>query len=187
MLAAPPTLVAGRTALDRADAAAQTGVVKQTKPARAEVAAARSAAKTALADLDGQLAAYRASLDQLLSEAAGLPAAQRQALESVAKDGTAEAAAIQELGAGLAASADTYTELDQAQATWLNRASAGWYRSTSESAAAYAVLARPQRTSLQRARDQLAAADGAREAASTQQQQTLRAADAALDPLRGAG
>lgn len=77
-----------------------------------------------------------------------------------------------------------YLALDEAQSTWVERASAGWYRSQAEAAGAYAVLVRPQRAALDSARQRLRAADAARRTATERQTAALAAADRALDGLR---
>ena len=77
-----------------------------------------------------------------------------------------------------------FAALSQAQSTWLDRASAGWYRTTAEAAGAYAVLRRPVVPRLEQARTDLARADTARRPATERMRAALRTADAALASLR---
>jgi hypothetical protein len=69
------------------------------------------------------------------------------------------------------------------QALWYDRASTGWYRSTDEAAAAYAVATQPLRHSVDNASRLFAATDRARRDATAEYAATV----AALRPVLGGG
>lgn len=129
-------------------------------------------------------AGYLTALQALQQAGAELPAPATDVLASVAAAGEAEAAAVESFGASAREAWPVYAALDRAQALWLERTSAGWYRSDDEAADAYAVLVRPQRNALSAARTALRQADAARRPATERQRQALAAADEALGSLR---
>lgn len=184
LLAGPAAVITAATALDDADEASATGARGAARAARDRARAAVPAAATALAALPGQAAAYRAALEALSAAAAPLEPAQKAALGDVVAAGQGEANAVEAFGVAAGTAWPSYTALDKAQSSWLERATAGWYRTESEAADAYAVFLRPRRAALDTARASLGAADAARRAATDRQRDALTAADAALDPLR---
>ena len=98
--------------------------------------------------------------------------------------GGAEAAAGVVFGQVAAGALPAYAASDVAQRRWLERAGAVCDRDAAEADAAYAVLARLQQASLDRARTTLRASDEARRTATDRQRAALSAADDALAPLR---
>jgi hypothetical protein len=184
LLAAPAAVITAATALDTADAASAEGARAAARGARNAVRSAVPAATTALDALPQQSATYQSALATLSEAAAPLEPAQKAALEDVVTAGKAEAGAIEAFGLAARDAWPAYSALDKAGALWLERATAGWYRTDSEAADAYTVLLRPQRAALDRARAALRAADAERRTATDRQRQALIAADAALAPLR---
>ena len=186
LLRAPAAVTAAATALDAADEAAASGARSSARSARATVREAIPPAETALAATAQRAADYRSALQALQQAGAQVPASE-DALAAVATAGEVEAAALGSFGHSARKLWPAYTALDKAQALWLERASAGWYRSDDEAADAYAVLVRPQRADLAAARTALREADAAWRPATERQRQALAAADSALDSLRTAG
>jgi hypothetical protein len=173
------------TSLDRADAACATGERDAARTARPSAPAGTTA--TGLRRLSTQAVTYAAGLTDLsraTDAATALSGAQSGALRAVLVTGRAEVAALTALQKDASRVWPTYVALDEAQRTWLERRTAGWYRSTSEAADAYALLTDPLRTRLDTARRTLAARDGALTRASTDQDRALAAADRALESLR---
>lgn len=186
LLAAPGAVVEAATALDAADEASSTGQADSARSARGRVSGKVAAAEAALASVPERARAYREALVALQEAAAPLDAAQERALTEVVTTGEREAAATEAFATAARTALPAYTGLDEAQGTWLTRASDGWYRDRAEAAGAYAVLVRPQREPLADARAALRAADDARRGATEAQRAALSAADAALAPLRDA-
>ncbi len=184
LLAAPAAVTAAATALDTADAASAEGARAAARAARNAVRDVVPAATAALDALPQQAAEYETALAALALAAEPLESAQKAALENVVTAGRAEATAIMAFGLTARNAWPAYTALDKAEALWLERATAGWYRTESEAADAYTVLLRPQRAALDRARAALREADAGRRPATDRQRQALTAADAALAPLR---
>jgi len=184
LLAGPAAVITAATALDEADEASATGARAAARAARDPARSAVPAAAAAVAALPEQVAAYQAALGALSAAAAPLEPAQQAALGEVVAAGQGEADAVEAFGVAAGRAWPAYTALDKAQSSWLERATAGWYRSESEAADAYAVFVRPQRAALDSARAALGAADAARRLATDRQREALTAADAALAPLR---
>jgi hypothetical protein len=188
VLDVPSTAVPVLTAYDDADAAAAAGDREAAAAARATAQAGRDAAQAALADLPARLAAYREALAELEAAtraARPLDSVQRTALATVAAGGRNEAAAVEQTGAAVQAALPAYDALSAALGTWLERARAGWYRSTREAAGGYAVLAAPGRPALEQARAGLLEAERRRTVEVDAQSARLADADAALASLRG--
>ncbi len=187
VVAQTSAIVAGATALDAADAACALGDRPQAATARATALSAVAAARASLAELPAALQDYRMRVTELAAAskaATSLSAPQRAAVAAVVTASAAEAEAADAFRLAGATAWPAYAELDQAQATWLTRATRGWYRSTQESANAYAVLVQDQRGALTRARTLLHRVDQARRPVSERVSAALTAADAALTPLR---
>ncbi len=184
LLRAPAAVVAAATALDAADSASATGARSAARTARATARTAVPPAEATLAATAQQAARYRAALQVLQQAGTALPAPAQDALGPVVAAGEGEAAALESFGTSAGRAWPAYAALDKAQALWLERAGAGWYRSDDEAADAYAVLVRPQRAALSAARTALREADAARRPATERQRQALAAADEALGSLR---
>ncbi len=182
-------LVAAALALDAADEACATGERPPARTARARARDAVPKARAALAALPARLAAYDKGVAELAAAATAatsLSSGQRAAVEQVVTAAKAEAAAADAFRVAGKTAWPAYTALDEVQATWLNRSSAGWYRSTKEAADAYAVFIQDQQAALTQARTLLRRVDEARRPISGRVQTALRAADSALAPLRTA-
>ncbi len=180
-------IVAGATALDAADAASALGERPQAAAARATARPAVAAARIALAGLPASLQDYRTRVTELAaasSAATSLSAPQRAAVAAVGTASAAEAEAADAFRLAGATAWPAYTDLDEAQALWLTRARNGWYRSTTESANAYAVLVQDQRAALTRARTLLRRVDQARRPVSARVSAALKVAGTALTSLR---
>jgi hypothetical protein len=190
VLSAQDDLIAGAVALDEVDAAAAAGERAAARTARAEAGKAAPAARAALTALPGRLEAYRTSLEGLTRATEATPVldqGQRGLLAAVVRNGNAEVTAAEALRVTGNGVWPSYSRLDAATRTWVERATAGWYRSRTEGAAAYAVLADDLREPLDRARTALQRDDGTRRAAASRMSLALREADAALAPLRAPG
>lgn len=183
-LLVPDVVTEGATALDGADEACATGQRDLAAQARTRARAAVPRATRALSALPQQLSAYRAALAALTPAAAPLEDDQQAALTAVRAAGEAEAAALAAFGKAAQGVWPAYAALDEAQSLWLERRSAGWYRSQREAADAYVVLRAPELAGLQQARTGLAAADAARRPPTERMRSALTAADAALEALR---
>lgn len=190
VLSAQDDLIDGVSGLDDVDEAASAGERAATRDAREAAAATSPKARRALAALPERLTAYRVALDRLVAAAKQVPALdanQQGLLGAVRTTSTMEAVVAEGLrttGNGAWAS---YSRLDAASKTWLERSTAGWYRDRKEAAAAFAVLSSDVRRPLAKAREALQRADLARRAAGGRVSTALREADAALAPLRQAG
>lgn len=184
LLAAPAAVVAAATALDAADEASATGNRTRAAGTRRTARAAVRQLDAALATYAGQLSAYRATLQAVQAAAAPLEPAQRDALAALAAAGEQEAAALAAFGMQARAAWPAYRALDQAQSTWLDRASAGWFRTDREAADGYSVLRLPVADELEAARGRLARADTVRRPATDRVRAALGAANAALQSLR---
>jgi hypothetical protein len=183
-LQAAGAVPAAATAVDAVDEAGATGQAALAADARRAARPAAAQAQSALAALPGRMAAYRASLGALRPVGAPLEPPQREALAQVAAAGEVEAAALAACADAGGRAWPAYVALSEVQATWLQRAQAGWYRTTAEAAGAYAVLRRPQVAQLEQARALLQSADAARRPATEAMRRELAEADAALDGLR---
>jgi hypothetical protein len=184
LLAAPEVVVAAATALDAADEACATGDRELAGRARRDARAEVGRVDAALGGYAGQLAAYRGALEALGPAAGPLEPRQRGALAALAAVGEQEAAALSVFGEAARAAWPAYAALRQVQSTWLDRASAGWYRSRSEAAGGYAVLRGPAADRLGPARQALAQADAARRPLTERMRSALAEANAALAGLR---
>ena len=184
VLATPVTVTAAATALDAADEASTTGDRGSAAAARRPARAAVQRVGPALDALPGQLGEYRAALDGLAQAASDLEPAQREAVTAVVRAGRDEAGALAAFGEAARAVWPAFAALSQVQSTWLDRAAAGWYRSQAEAADGYVVLRRPELSRVEQARAVLRQADTARLPATERMRGALRAADAALAPLR---
>lgn len=187
VLDATAAVAAGAIGLDDVDEAAAAGERAAAKAARDRAATTTRAATEALAALPAQLEAYRAALLALESAegaAESLDQAQRGLLAAVGTTGAAEVAAVDALRTTGNGAWATYTRLDRVSATWLERATAGWYRTKQEGRQAYAVLVGDLRQALDKARPALQRADTASRAAARRVSTALKEADAALEPLR---
>jgi hypothetical protein len=184
VLATAGALPAAATALDGADEACATGNRDLAAGARSAAGPAVGAVAEALAAMPQQLAAYRAALAELARAGAALEPAQQQALQAAAAAGEREADAQEAFVGAVREVWPAYDALGRAQATWLERAAAGWYRDRTEASAAYAVLRDPVADRLEQARGALAAADAARRPSIEQMRAALAEADSALAALR---
>lgn len=185
LLDAAGAVPAAATALDAADEACATGTIPLAAATRRTARAAAADVPASLAALRKQVLVYRSALQDLQAAAGPLEDGQRDVLVQVGRAGEAEAAALAVFGESAGRAWPAYAALSQTQAAWLERAQAGWYRSTSEAAGAYVVLRRPRLAELAQARSLLQAADAARRPATEAMRRQLREADAALDALRG--
>jgi hypothetical protein len=183
-LGGPAAVVAAATALDSSDEACATGNRTRAAETRRTARAAVAEQDRALATYANQLSAYRAALEALTGAAAPLEPAQREALAALAKAGEQEADALAGFGDQARAAWPAYRALDEAQSTWLDRASSGWFRSDREAADGYTVLRLPVAEQVGAARSALAKADAARRPATERMRAALAAANAALQPLR---
>ena len=183
-LLVPDAVIEGATALDGADEACATGQAALSRQARARARTAVPAADRARSALPQQLSAYRAALAALGPAADPLEPDQQAALDAVRTAGVAEAMALEAFGKAAAGVWPAYAEVDRAQSLWLDRRSAGWYRSQREAADAYVVLRKPGLAALERARATLARADAARRPPTERMRSALTAADTALEELR---
>ena len=183
-LASADRLVEAATALDGADEACATGQRELAAEARRTARNAVTPVAEALATLPQQVEAYGAALDELTAAAEPLDDAQRSALAEATSAGQAETQALLAFGRAAAGLWPSYADLDALQSTWLDRASAGWFRTQREAAAAYVVLRKPGLPELEAARSALARADAARRPATDRMRQALAGADRALDGLR---
>ncbi len=187
VLAGTGALVAAALALDAADAACSTGDRSAARAARSRARDTVPRAKAALAALPTRLAAYDKGASELAAAAkaaTSLDAGQRSAVQQVVTAAKAEGAAADAFRIAGKTAWPAYAALDEAQATWLTRSSAGWYRTKKEGADAYAVFVQDQQAALTQARTLLRRVDEARRPVSDRVQAALRAADAALAPLR---
>ena len=184
LLQAAGAVPAAATALDAADEACATGTTSLAADARRTARAAVAAVPGALTALREQVVVYRTALQDLTAAAGPLEPAQRDVLGQVARTGEREAAALAAFGEASARAWPAYVALNETQSTWLDRAQAGWYRSSSEAAGAYVVLRRPRLPELAEARRLLQAADAARRPPTETMRRQLREADAALEALR---
>lgn len=187
LLQVPTPVVRVVMTLDDADAAAAKGEGSSAAAARVPVAGGLTASRQALAALPGELTDYRAALTRLSAAGTSLSSAMRQPLDDAVTAGRGEASALEAFGRTARTALKGYEGLDQAQQSWVMRSKAGWYRTGSEGADAYAVFVQPLQTGLDTSRRELAAADTARLAASQRSSDLLRAADTALEPLRQPG
>lgn len=187
VLDATQAIADGATALDDVDEAAAAGERAATKAARERAAKATPATTKALASLPARLQAYRDALVALetgATTAQSLDQAQRGLLAAVGTTGAAEVAAVDALRKTGNGAWATYSRLDRISATWLERSTAGWYRTKAEGRQAYAVLVGDLRQALDKARPALQRADTATRAAARRVSTALKEADAALEPLR---
>jgi hypothetical protein len=184
LLGAPAAVTAAATALDAADEACTTGDRGRAAAARRPARQAVAAVGPALDAAPGQAQAYRAALDGLERAGSGLEPAQRDAVAAAAAAGRDEATAAAASTAAARAAWPAFAALSTVQSTWLDRVSAGWYRTQAEAADAYVVLRRPELARVVQARRALGTADAGRRPATERAREALRAADAALAPLR---
>jgi hypothetical protein len=190
VLAATGDIVASAIALDAADEACAAGATTAASTARAKARTAVTRGRAALSALPARLASYSKTLKALTAAqqaATRLSAGQRTALAAVVSGGRAENAASDAFRVAAKTAWPAFSELDAAQATWLDRRLAGWYRNPQEAAAAYAVLVKDGRPALERGRTLLHRVDAARLPVSERERIAVAAADAALAPLRSPG
>jgi hypothetical protein len=187
LLAVPGEVVPVVSLYDDADDAAARGDRAAARAAEQTAAAGTGRVRAAFDALPARTADYRAALRELAAQAGsapGLTAQQRGALSDVAAAGEQEAAAVE---AAVTAARDgwpAYEGLGEALRTWLQRAQAGWFRTTAEAAGGYATVVAGVRPRLEQAREALARTDAERLAAVDRQNARLEAADRALAPLR---
>lgn len=184
LLAVPAAVVTAATALDAADDASASGSASAAAEGRRTARPALPAARTALAATGQRAADHRTALRELAAAAQPLPEGPATAVAEVVAAGEQETAATERFAAAALQVLPAYAAVDEVQATWLDRARAGWYRDQAEAAAAYAVAVRPRRAALDDARTALRAADEARRPATERQRAALTAADRALEALR---
>ncbi len=184
LLEAAGVVPAAATALDAADQACLTGSTALAGEARRPARAAAAQIPAALTTLAEQVVAYLAALRELEQAAASLDPAQRDVLTQAAVAGEQEATALAGFGEAAQEAWPAYAALDEVQSTWLDRASAGWYRTAAEAAGGYVVLRRPQLAELEQARTALQQADAARRPPTERVRAALQRADAALEGLR---
>lgn len=180
LLSAVDATQAAATALDRTDALCVKG---QGQAARRSFLASQPLVRTARqgrSRLVTSLPSYTGALQSLQRASTEVDGQKRLALARVVRDGRAEATAIERFRGALAGLWPAYDRLLAAEDTWSTRAVGGWYRTTAEGAAAYAVLVGRQRPALQAARQALAAAVTALQGPSETQSATLAAADQVL-------
>ena len=174
-------VVAGAGALDGADEAAASGDAMTSQRVQPTTQAAVRAAEAALTVLPAQIATYRQALTALGAAttpgSAGLAA---PALAAVVTAGRVYADAVTHFDDQARTAWPAYAALRAAAATWLVRATAGWFRTPNEAGAAYAVLTTDQRPSVQQARSALAAADQELARAAQHNRVVLAAADRVL-------
>jgi len=175
--------------VEAADAADQAAAVGDRVAARSLVtnaAAGAARAEGLLRSARDSVGVYQQAVRGLVtaSATAALSAQQRLALNGVSTDGSAEAQACRRAVSSYAAAWQPYAHLVADEQTWLTRSVAGWYRSPSEAAGAYAVLLDPVAESLAHVRSALSQAERERGAATTAMATALARASAALSALR---
>jgi len=183
LLASGDAVTRAAAALDDADAACAQGDRSGARAPRTRARAAVRPARTATTRLPAQVAAYRTAVDRLSAAAGGvrgLAEGQRQALADVVTAGRAEAQAYDAVAAATRRGWPSYSALDRAESTWLERSTAGWYRDRQEAANAYAVLVTDRRAALETARAGLQRADAERGPALQRVRTAVGAADSAL-------
>lgn len=186
-LGAVMAVQAGATALDATDQACTTGRGVAARTAYRQGAPRVARARAGLQDLSRLVASYRAALTSLAASRTAVSGRPRTALADAVRDGRAEADALERFRAATARLWPQYDALDGHASLWITRATASWYRTAREGAAAYAVLVTDTRRFLAAARTQLGAAAHALAAPSAAQTATLAAADTALGAVRGRG
>ena len=136
-----------------------------------------------VAALPATVRAYQAALDRLDTALApsGISARETGAVRQVLIVGRARADADESFVRSSEVAWPVYAMFAGLQALWFDRASTGWYRSQTEAAAAYAVVAQPIRQAVDRSSRVFAAADRARRDATAEFAATL----AAVRPLLG--
>ena len=127
-----------------------------------DLAAELGKAHAVLQRLPAETGAYADSLQRLDSAGAPLAGARASAVHEVVAKGRAEVAAVQAFAAAAHAAFAVYDDFRDAESLWYQRASDGWYRSTHESAGAYAVLLDPVAARLGKVQAALADADSSR-------------------------
>lgn len=184
-VASADSVVAAAVALDAADEVAGRGARSAAKPLRVKARAAVPPARAGLGALGAHLRAYSAAVAELraAAEQADLDDGQRRAVLAVADAGAAEAAVLETFRIVASRSWPAYAELDRDESTWLDRATAGWYRNEKESAGAYVVLTSSNRAALEGARTALADADAARGVVRDRLREAQTRAKAVLAPL----
>jgi hypothetical protein len=190
VLAATGAIVQGAVALDKADVACATGSAARAEAARRPARAARGKVRTALAGLPRRMTSYDKAANELAAAAkaaTSLNPAQREAVTAVVTGAREESAAADAFRVAGATAWPAYEKLDADQSLWLDRASGGWYRTTSEAAGAYRVLRTDKEPALARARALLERVDAARRPISERERAALSRADVALAPLRSPG
>ncbi|HEU0129606.1 MAG TPA: hypothetical protein VFQ85_01265, partial [Mycobacteriales bacterium] len=128
-------------ALDDVDAIAVTGDRSAVRNARPAAARAMTAATPAAGRIGADVQAYDAALTALAGAGReGLDAEQAAALDGVVTAGRAEVVVLRSYGTVVTTVWPRYAGLDEAQKTWLARASNGWYRTQQEAAGNYVVF-----------------------------------------------
>lgn len=186
LLAAVDAIQQAATQLDRTDELCVAGKGQAARASFRTSQPMTRAARQALTGLGPLVTTYSTTLDGLAeaSRTDLVRASERAALQAVVRDGRAEAAAVERFRGSLSVSWPAYDRLNADEDLWTTRAVAGWYRTSQEGAAAYAVLGEPRRTALHAARSRLASAAQALEAPNRAAAATLRSADKALERLR---
>jgi len=174
--------------LERRDALDALAAVGDSSGARqldepADAAFARSA--PAVNDVGIAVEAFQKGLDDLATAALTreLDTSQRRFLGTVVAEGRREISVTRSLANAVRVALPVYGELGAQIDEWLRRARAGWYRSQTEAANAYAVLVGGVRSRLDAAQTAVTTADGARVAAVTRTTTAINIARRSLSPL----
>lgn len=178
---------ANQSAASRLDATDELCAAGDGTAARASFRASlplTRAARLGRIALPAALTEYRRALSSLEAASPAVTGDARAALVDVARDGRAEADAVQVYLRGLSAAWPQYDALSADEDVWTSHAVSGWYRTRQEGAAAYAVQVQGKRSALAAARARLARAAAAVRGPISAQSQTLRAANRALQSLR---
>ena len=178
--AAVPALNAARETVlaDSARLAQAAGVVDGIATAAAtgepdkvtrqqDLAAVLGKAHAVLQRLPAETGAYADALQRLDDAGAPLVGARASAVREVVSKGRAEVASVETFAAAARAAFAVYDDFRDVESLWYQRASDGWYRSTHESAGAYAVLLDPVAARLGKVQTALADADSSRRLAVT--------------------
>ena len=174
-------VAAGASAVDGTDETAAAGDAAAGRRAQPTTQAAVVAAESALTALPSQVVRYRQALTALTTATTPRSAGSAgPALAGVVSAGRVYADAVDHFDQQARTAWPAYATLRTAAATWLVRATAGWYRTQNEAGAAYAVLTTDQRPSVDQARSALATADRDLGQAAQRNRLALTAADRAL-------
>ena len=178
-------ITSGANALDAGDARAAEGDRAGMGELRTRIDSGHHLAVTGIRRAPQRLATYDQALNALFAaaKAEALNATQRAAVEDVVTKGRAEHKAMTDFARVATGIWPSYGKLYEAGSTWYTRARGGWYRSTKESADAYAVMVSADRPALDRARSLLQTSDAARVRAVSRMSAAITAARTALVDL----